>query len=288
VTYHDLVTHARDRLIRAGIGPHLAGLDAEVLARKVLGWDRAQFLAGRHDSAPEEFAPRYERLIARRERREPTPYITGLREFWGLEFEVTPDVLIPRPETELILEEAIACLEGEEETGRNARIVDVGTGSGVLAIGLALHFPTATLVATDISHQALQVARRNAQYHGVAERIRFVETSFLTLVEGPITMVVSNPPYVPSISAPGLIPEVREHEPHIALFGGKDGLEGLRQVLLEAAPKLADGGWLIVEFGCGQDEAMEELVAAVPSLTLVRMRPDLQGIPRTAVMRKGR
>lgn len=288
MTYHDLVVHARDRLIRAGIGPHLASLDAEVLARKALGWDRAQFLAGRHDPAPDEFAPRYERLIARRERREPTPYITGLREFWGLEFEVTPDVLIPRPETELILEEAIACLEAEGRAGREARIVDVGTGSGVLAIGLALHFPSATLTATDISRQALVVARRNAERHGIAQRIHFLETSFLTLVESPVTLVVSNPPYVPSVSAPGLIPEVREYEPHIALFGGKDGLEGLREVVIQAAARLTAGGWLIVEFGCGQDDAMEELAATVPSMELVRMRADLQGIPRTAIIRKRR
>lgn len=283
MTYHDLVVGASDRLIRAGIGPDLARLDAEVLARQVLGWDRAQFLAGRHEPASHEFAPRYERLVARRERREPTPYITGLREFWGLDFEVTRDVLIPRPETEFIVEEAIACL-GEPQG--EPHIVDVGTGSGILAIALALRFPGATLTATDISRKALNVARRNAERHGVAGRIRFLETSFLEGVDGPVTMVVSNPPYVPSVSAPGLTPEVREYEPHIALFGGEDGLGGLREVLAQAVRKLAPGGWLIVEFGCGQDEEVEALIAGCPAVVLARIRADLQGIPRTAIARK--
>jgi release factor glutamine methyltransferase len=275
-----LVLDARERLIHAGIRPELAALDAELLAREALGWDRARFLAERNDPAPGGFGVRYEQAIGRRERREPVPYITGTREFWGLEFEVCPDVLIPRPETELIVEEAL-----ERGLGRPL-IADIGTGSGCLAIALAREFPASRITATDISHPALAVARRNAARHGVADRISFVQTSYLSAIDGPFALIVSNPPYVPAGSAPGLTPEVREYEPGIAVFGGADGLEGLREVFSQAAPRLAPEGWLMVEFGYGQDEIVGRLIAEHPSLSLVKIREDLQGIPRTAVVRK--
>jgi release factor glutamine methyltransferase len=298
VTFHELVLDARSRFIRAGIREQLAGLDAELLARHVLGWTRARFLADWHEEATERFVPHYERLVARRERREPIPYITGVQEFWGLPFEVNPAVLIPRPETEFILEEAIACLEAAPETGAAAapdrqqgrrsplEIVDVGTGCGCLAVALARHFPDARIFATDLSGAALAVARRNAFRHGVAHRVQFVETSFLTAIEIVPTMIVSNPPYVPSVSARGLVPEVRDFEPELAVFGGPDGLDGLREVLSQAAAKLAPAGWLIVEFGYGQEDAVTELIANFPCYSLLKLRRDLQGIPRTAVVRK--
>lgn len=293
MTVHQLVLDARSRFVRAGIREELAGLDAEVLARSVLGWDRARFLADRHEDAPGRFAPAYERLVARRERREPVPYITGVQEFWGLSFEVTPDVLIPRPETELILEEAFRCLgePGGAAAGGTPgpaplEIVDVGTGSGCLAVALARHYPRARVIATDVSGTALAVARRNAARHGVADRVRFVETSFLAGVRTTPAMIVSNPPYVPSTALPGLTPEVRDFEPHVAVFGGPDGLEGLRELLAQAASTLAPGGWLIVEFGYGQEDAVADLVARIPSCVLTKIRQDFQGIPRTAVVRR--
>jgi release factor glutamine methyltransferase len=289
VTFHQLVLDARSRFVRAGIREELAGLDAEVLARSVLGWDRARFLADRHEDAPGRFAPAYERLVVRRERREPVPYIIGVQEFWGLSFEVTPDVLIPRPETELILEEALACL-GEPDGGAPGaaplEIVDVGTGSGCLAVALAREYPRARVTATDVSATALTVARRNAARHGVAERVHFVETSFLAGVRIAPALIVSNPPYVPSISAPGLTPEVRDFEPHVAVFGGPDGLAGLRELLAQAASVLVPGAWLIVEFGYGQEDAVVDLVARIPRYTLTKIRQDFQGIPRTAVVRR--
>jgi release factor glutamine methyltransferase len=291
MTIHDLVRGARDRFIQAGISADHASLDAEVLARGVLGWDRARFLADRHDKAPSAFLLNYEHFVARRERREPVSYIMGTREFWGLDFEVTPDVLIPRPETELIIEEAIErgrvpFSEEHSEKGTRPLFMDVGTGSGVLAIVLAREFPQARVVATDISPRALNVARRNAVRHGVADRVRFVETSFLGGIEELADLIVSNPPYVPSGWAPGLSPEVRDYEPRVAVFGGNDGLEGLRSVLEGAIDRLKPGGWLIVEFGYGQDDAVAELVKALPALSLVHIRGDLQGVPRTAVIRK--
>jgi release factor glutamine methyltransferase len=282
MTIHDLVQGARDRFMNAGIGAHLAALDAEVLARQVLGWDRARFLADRNEAASSGFLLRYEPLVARRERREPVSYILGMREFWGLPFEVGPDVLIPRHETEFIVEETLAL------TGKDSRplIVDVGTGSGCIAISLAREIPGARVIATDVSGHALEVARRNADRYGVSDRVTFVETSFLDGIESGVDVIVSNPPYVPSVSERGLTPEVRDYEPAVALFGGEDGLDGLRSVLEGAAMKLAPGGWLVMEFGCGQDDCVTGLVTGVNGLDLVKIRHDLQDIPRTVVCRR--
>lgn len=282
MTIHDLVQGARNRFLNAGISASLATLDAEVLARQVLGWDRARFVADRNERASSAFLLRYEPLVARRERREPVSYIIGTREFWGLPFEVGPDVLIPRPETEFIVEETLAAI------GPNAvpRIVDVGTGSGCIAIALAREIPGATVIATDLSSHALDVARRNASRHSVSDRVTFVETSFLDGVDGNVDVIVSNPPYVPSVSEPGLTPEVRDYEPPVALYGGTDGLEALRSVLEGAAEKLARGGLLVMEFGCGQDDCVRQLVAGVSGLEIVKIRHDLQDIPRTVVCRR--
>lgn len=287
MTIQDFVLDARARLIQVGIRPELAALDAELLAREALGWDRARFLAERHDPAPGGFGVRYERAIGRRERREPVSYITGTREFWGLEFEVSRDVLIPRPETEFIVEEAMRGLTPSQlRSVRPLAIADIGTGSGCLAIALARELPASRITATDISLPALVVARRNAARHGVADRISFVQTSYLSAIDGRFALIVSNPPYVPAVSAPGLTPEVREYEPDVALFAGVDGLEGLREVFSQAAPRLAPDGWLIVEFGYGQEEIVGRMIAEHPSLSLVTIREDLQQIPRTAVVRK--
>jgi release factor glutamine methyltransferase len=282
VTINDLVQGARDRFVQAGISANLASLDAEVLARRVLGWDRARFLTDRHENASSGFLLNFEHLVARRVHREPIAYITGAREFWGLDFEVTPDVLIPRVETEFIVEEALQRIE----KGSRPLIVDVGTGSGCLAVSLAREVPGARVIATDVSADALCVARRNAERHGVADRVRFVETSFLDGIEESADVIVSNPPYVPSVSAPGLTPEVRDYEPSVALFGGEDGLEMLRRMLEASVDGLIPGGWLIMEFGCGQDDHVTALVAGFPALSLATIRHDLQDIPRTAVVRK--
>ena len=282
MTIHDLVQGARDRFVQAGISANSASIDAEVLARQVLGWDPARFLADRHEQASSAFLLNYEHVVARRTRREPISYITGTREFWGLDFEVTPDVLIPRHETELVVEEALERLEKDS----HPLIVDVGTGSGCLAVVLAREVPGARVIATDLSAGALRVARRNAVRHGVADRVTFVETSFMHGIEEAADLIVSNPPYVPTVSAPGLTPEVRDYEPSVALFGGEDGLEGLRRVLGESVARLVPGGWLIMEFGYGQEDHVSALVAEHPELQLVTIRRDLQDIPRTAVIRR--
>ncbi|RPJ69835.1 MAG: peptide chain release factor N(5)-glutamine methyltransferase [Acidobacteria bacterium] len=280
------IAAARDRLSEAGIDRRQAAFDAELLAREALGWDRARLLAWHGDPPPPGFDAAYEPLIARRVRREPVTTIIGRREFMGLEFEVTSEVLSPRPETEFIVEEALACLEPVE--GRAPfTLVDVGTGSGCLAICLARALPAARVIATDVSGTALAVAGRNAQRHQVDGRIDFRRVSMLDGITGPLPVIVSNPPYVATGDIRGLSPEVREFEPFVALDGGSDGLWLIRTLLARSAAALEPGGWLIFEFGYGQEDGVREAIAA-SGLGLVRIREDLQGIPRTAVTRKNR
>jgi release factor glutamine methyltransferase len=263
----------------AGIPEADASTDVDLYARVILGWDRARLLTGHRDAAPAALEPRFSEWIARRERREPTAYILGMREFWSLEFIVTPAVLIPRPETEFIVEEAL------KVAGDRPRMADIGTGSGCIAVSLAHERSHARIVATDVSGEALEVARLNAQRHGVADRVEFVRTSFLDGVDGPFDVITANPPYVKDGDKPALSRDVR-HEPEVALFGGSDGLGAIEATLAAARARLAPGGWLIMEFGYGQDDAVGERVEATEGLRLERIREDLQGIPRTAIIRR--
>jgi release factor glutamine methyltransferase len=208
----------------------------------------------------------------------------GSKEFWGLDFEVSSDVLIPRPETEFLVEEALACSRGVASVTGSPFVVDVGTGSGCVAVSLAHEIVTARILATDISAAALVVARRNAVRHGVANRISFVRTDFLAGIGRAVDLIVSNPPYVPRSHAAGLSPEVRDFEPHVALFGGSDGLEKQQRLLEQAVTCLAPSGYLLVEFGDGQEDALRALIAGWPSLRILRVRSDLLGIPRTMVL----
>ena len=271
---------ARDRLIEAGISADQASLDVDLYARTILGWDRAKLLTERHASVPPVLEPTFSEWIARRARREPSAYIVGVREFWGLDFAVTPAVLIPRPETELIIEEVLALLRSG---ARAARIADIGTGSGCLAITIAGEVQGCRLVASDLSHSVLDVARANAERHGVVDRIEFVCTSYLDGVIGSFDLIVANPPYVKDGDTPGLAASVR-YEPQVALLGGADGLRNVGGVLETARQKLTPGGWLIMEFGYGQEAALHEMVSAVHPLHLDHVRTDLQGIARTAVI----
>ena len=281
MTIHDHVRCAAGELAEAGIGGDRAALDAELLARHVLGWDRARYLAERRGPAPAGFAVRYGDLVTRRRRREPAAYIVGTREFWGLELEVTPDVLIPRPETELIVEQTLAACAGAPPR----TIVDVGTGSGCLAVALACEFEHARVTATDVSHSALTVARRNAARHGVASRVGFVQTDLLEGVALEADVIVSNPPYVASLAAPSLLPDVRDHEPAVALYGGPAGLDVIGRLLAQAARCLRPAGLLVWEFGYDHEDDIRALIAR-GGWQLERIGEDLQGIPRVAVVRR--
>ena len=260
-----------------------AGLDARVLARFVLGWDAAHLLADGRDDEPPGFSERYAVLVERRSRREPVAYITGEKEFWNLSFEVSPAVLIPRPETELIIETALAQFH---DSAAHLLIADVGTGSGCLAVALASQRLHTTVIATDVSAEALQVARRNAVRHGVANRIRFIETDLLEGVEGRFDLIVANPPYVPDRDRRTLQPDVRDYEPSLALFAGDDGLAIIRRLLGHAMSRLAAGGALMFEFGFGQALAVDELISRAPGLKMTDVKPDLHGIPRVAIIER--
>lgn len=270
---------ARARLVAAGISQPSASIDVDLYARTILGWDRARLLSEQQGAVPDALEPTLSEWLARREQREPSAYIVGVREFWGLDFEVTPAVLIPRPETEFIVEEALALVR-VPGTGRGA---DIGTGSGCVAIALASEMPGCRLVASDISGQALDVARRNAARHGVDGRIAFIATSYLDGVSGPFDFITANPPYVKDGDKPAISRDTG-HEPEVALFGGAEGLRDIAGVLDTAADTLTPGGWLVMEFGYGQEESVEELVGARPALRFDRARADLQGIPRTALI----
>jgi release factor glutamine methyltransferase len=283
LTLHERLVDARSRLTAAGIAETEAAIDVALYARTILGWDRAKLLVEQHAAIPPHLEPRFSEWVERRRRREPSAYIVGVREFWGLDFEVTRAVLIPRPETEFLVEEALVLLR----TGSGVRIADIGTGSGCVAVSLAHDHAEAHVTATDISRDALEVARRNAQRHGVSDRVDFVDTSYLDGVDGPFDLMTANPPYVKDGDKPALAPAVK-HEPEVALFGGAEGLRDIGGVLDAANVKLKPGGWLVLEFGYGQEEDVERLVAARTALRLMRVRADLQGIPRTAIIQRTR
>ena len=210
-------------------------------------------------------------------------YITGHREFWGLELEVSPAVLIPRPETELVVE---AVLASAPQT-QLFTMIDTCTGCGNIAVAVAHERKNARIVATDISGVALAVARRNAARHGVEGRVSFVEADVFGDLTGPVDIITANPPYVPHRNGPGLQPEVGNHEPHVALFGGgNDGLTMIERIVHDAPPLLRPGGFLIFEFGFGQEVEVEDLVNASSELTLLDLKRDLQGIARTVIARR--
>ena len=282
MTIHERVADARARLAHAGIQRANADLDARLIAQWLLDWDATAYLTRGHEEEPDGFRERYDALIARRAGREPLAYVTGAREFWGRSFDVTPAVLIPRPETELIVEAALALPSDEHVV---FAIADVGTGSGCLAVTLAAERPNALIVATDLSEEALAVARRNAAKHGVAEQVEFIGTDLLSGVDRLFDLIVANPPYVPERDRNGLQPEVRDHEPPEALFAPAGGLGIIARLLAQAPAHLKPGGRLIFEFGYGQGDAVRSAIDGVPGLVPVEMQADLQGIPRIAIVR---
>jgi release factor glutamine methyltransferase len=252
--------------------------DAELLLMRVVGRDRAWMMTHADAELTTEQISRFEKWVARRARQEPVQYIVGETEFYGLTLRVTSAVLIPRPETEHLVEAVLA------RVGRGAavRICDVGTGSGAIAVALAHALPLARVMAVDLSAAALDVARENAERHGVAERVRLVESDLLHAVRGErFDVVVSNPPYVAEGEV--LEAQVREYEPREALFAGPTGMEIYPRLIPEAWEVLAPGGWLLMEIGHGQREALAELLMGWDGVEFVA---DLQGIPRVAIAQR--
>jgi len=285
VTIREKINASRTRLVAAGIEHGEAGRDANLLARHILGWDRARLMTRENDEANAAFVERYDPLIERRARREPVAYIRGEQEFWSRDYAVNKAVLIPRPETELIIEELLECLP-KDLPQRACCIIDIGTGSGCLAVTAAAELPLAQVIATDISRPALDVARANAQRHGVADRITFVEAAYAGSSKGPFDFILSNPPYVTEAEYEHLSPEVREYEPAQALAAGEDGLRDIRQIVDIASTQLVPGGTAFIEIGHQHADAVAELVGGFRSLNLKEIANDLQCIPRVAVIER--
>jgi release factor glutamine methyltransferase len=291
-------------------------LAAELLLLHTLGRDRTWLYAHPEEQISTADAERFFALIARRANGEPTQHLTGKQEFWGLEFEVTPDVLIPRPETEHVIEVALDRLAVREIragrkqtlTGEGLQIADIGTGSGCIAIALAKELPRAAILATDSSSAALAVARRNAARHSVSDRIHFLECSLFDKVstvgaryivplrpQGAdselhgsritehgsrfLDLIASNPPYIGRREAPTLMREVRDHEPEAALYGGEEGYELYADLIMQSAAHLKPGGILVLELGHNSLPVVQRLLDA-SSWTNVAVNNDLAGIPR--------
>jgi release factor glutamine methyltransferase len=278
-------------------------LAAELLLMHALGRDRTWIYAHPEEEISASDAGKFFTLISRRANGEPTQHLTGKQEFWGLEFEVTPDVLIPRQETEHVIEVALDRMAVRElRAGRRQKtdghgmlIADVGTGSGCIAILLAKELPGVTIIATDISGAALAVAQRNATHHNVANRIQFLESSLLNgLSVSPLAirhspllfdLVVSNPPYIGRREAETLMREVRDHEPEIALYGGEEGYELYGGLIAQAAMHLRSGGILVLELGHNSLPAVRPLLDE-STWTKVGVTNDLAGIPRVLAAEK--
>lgn len=279
----DLTRQGTMLLLRAGI--EQAGLETGWLLEHALRRTPLDLRTNESQQVEGEGLRRAQDLLERRANREPLQYLLGTQEFCGVEFEVEPSVLIPRPETELLVDAAVRYAGMQSAAGRRPVIVDVGTGSGCIAVSLARRMPLAVLYATDRSAEALRVARRNAERHGVAGQVTFLEGDLLQPlracgVSGRADLVISNPPYIAEREWEALQPEVRIFEPRIALAGGEDGLTVYRRLVQEAAGLLRTTGWLILEVGQGQAESVRALIEATGRYGTVDVRPDQAGIDR--------
>jgi release factor glutamine methyltransferase len=271
---------AIQELKQAGIqSPALA---ADLLLGFVLAWDRTRVLSHTEQTVFEEFRIRFEHAVLRHAAGEPLHYLTGEREFYGLAFRVTPAVLIPRPETEILVEKAIEIIKGLGF--HRTRFADVGTGTGCIAVAVACHIPSSTGLAIDISAAALDIARENAIRHGVADRIQFVQADLLSCFRAHphFDFILSNPPYVALEEYDNLPAAVRNYEPHAALFGGASGMDIYHRLIPEASPRLKPEGYLLLESGAGQAERIGSIIEK-EGLSLQMTLNDLQGIPRCLV-----
>ncbi|HVG18222.1 MAG TPA: peptide chain release factor N(5)-glutamine methyltransferase [Blastocatellia bacterium] len=291
-TIAEAIAEGAQRLRASGVGEERRAAGA--LLCHALGIDRTRLLTRPGEQVDAASYEAYLASVARRAAGEPLQYITGRQEFYSLDFIVTPDVLIPRPETEFLIERVIG-LNRARHSEAPPVIVDVGTGSGCIAVTLAHHIPDARVIAIDVSSAALDVARANAELHGVRSRIEFVEGDLLEPLEkfargqqglkGEIDFLASNPPYVEEEKPEAVQPEVRGWEPALALYGGADGLNYYRRLLAEGAGYLKPGGHLVCEIGYCQLEAIRKMID-VTKWELVDVTHDLQGIPRTLSIKK--
>ena len=261
-------------------------LTAEILLAETLGIDRVGLYVRFDQPLTEDERQRYRALVKRRIRKEPVAYIIGRKDFWTISLSVTPDVLIPRPETEIVVEAALDLMP--VSMGKPPRILDMGTGSGAIVISLAHSFPGPLYFASDLSYPALQVAAGNAVLNDVADRVSFFASRWFDAVSAscPFDMIVSNPPYIPSNRIPLLAPEITDYEPLLALDGDGDGLRDIAVLVSEGPGFLAPGGIMILEIGHDQKPAVEKLAQSHPDWDDIAFRKDYAGHDRAAVLRR--
>ncbi len=251
-------------------------LESEVLLAHLLGIDRMGLYLNYDRPLKEEERTAYREMIQRRIAGEPVAYIVGYREFWSMRFSVSPECLIPRPETEHLVEEGVRIGKGLRSP---LRVLEIGHGCGAVAVALAKELEEARIVATDISPGALSLAQENAGAHGVGERIRFVLGNLFPPGEGPFDLICSNPPYIPTEEVLQLAPEVRDYEPLTSLNGGEDGLRFFREIAEGAPGFLVEGGWLLLELGQGQDQQVSAILQE-RGFVHIDLIPDYAGIKR--------
>ncbi len=278
----DLKCQTAKRLQAAGI-PDPA-LEAEILLRYFLDLDRVALHLDERTLVSGDLTD-FERLVTRRLSREPLSYIVGEKEFWSLPFKVSPAVLIPRPETELLIEEVLKRIDEPRTYAGN--ILDLGSGSGIIPVVLARELPRARLVGVDISPNALALAAENSRRHGVADRVTWLLGDWFTPVgpESRFDFILANPPYVAESTRNELEPEL-DFEPEQALYAGADGMAAIREFVPRSSTYLLTGGWLLMEIGSDQAEAVTEVLRTIPDLELLEIIRDYGGLPRLAVVRK--
>ncbi|MBX9710930.1 MAG: peptide chain release factor N(5)-glutamine methyltransferase [Xanthobacteraceae bacterium] len=261
-------------------------LDARILLGEALGLDLTGLIAQGGRLITVHDALILSSFARRRIAGEPVARILGRKEFWGLPFKLAPATLVPRPDTETVVETALKFLRDEKRDSETIRIADIGTGSGAILLAMLSELPTATGVGTDISLEAIETARRNAQKLGLVDRASFIACDYAAGLSGDFDLIVSNPPYIPSRQIGQLAIDVRDHDPHLALDGGPDGLEAYRAIAPSAFGLLTSGGALIFEAGQGQDRDVRAIMAAAGFATNEPPRTDLSGVDRVVVGRK--
>lgn len=282
MTLAEVVLQANSQFRLAGIED--ARLEAELLLGHTLGITRSSLLARLHDHLPQPDRIAFAALLQRRVAHEPTSYIVGQREFYGLTLACTPAAIIPRPETEMLVEDAITWAERQRSGKRRVHIADVGSGSGAIAIAVAVHIRQARVIAIDASRQALALTLQNAESHGVGGRIDGVCGSMLTPARGPFDIIVANLPYIPTRTYKRLPPEIREHEPRQGLDAGRRGTAVIEELLVQAPDHLRPGGLLLAEHAWNQGRHLREAARTSFPTANIETRRDFAGRERMLVV----
>jgi release factor glutamine methyltransferase len=288
-TLSEIILSVRRRLERAGI--ESAALDARLIVQHITRLTHEEIIASPDERLGLRQRSRIGRLVARREAREPVSRLTGEREFYGRKFHLSRHTLDPRPETETLVETALALVRMTSWNGSGVLIADIGTGTGAIAISLLAELPGARAVASDISQSALNTAVNNSLRHKVADRVEFVRCSWFRSLAGVFDLIVSNPPYLRTGDITWLSPEVRQHDPIRALDGGPDGLDAYREIAKAVVGHLRVGGHVCLEIGQGQERAVSQIMAGAglkPACKIWPATPDLAGISRVLTFVKDR